>query len=206
MLLRSERESKPSGAALIRVNLHGGNLFLSTLPATPHLEKAQQLIDKLLTNLGARTNTTTSILQPNGDLTPDLRNLQPGTEPNQAWLDFWISSPRSLDDLLAEPDIPVVDFQLSAEIRQVWLNNNLLLSIDQKSHRQSAKTINPEQTPPPSASTDFRHTLPALRLLQGWNHFHILLQQGPDGWTFTGRLTSNHPEFLKTLSATAAKP
>ena len=182
MVLRSERETKPSGAALIRVNLGGvnlggtttGNLLLSTLPATPHLAKAQTLIDKLLTNLGAHTNTTTSILQPNGDVTPDLRNLHPGTEPNQAWLDFWISSPRSLDDLLAEPDIPIVDLQASKEVLKVLLND---------------KTVTTH-----------------LRLLRGWNHFRILIQQSPDGWTFTGRLTSNHPEFLKTLSATSEKP
>ncbi|MBS1606176.1 MAG: glycoside hydrolase family 2 [Bacteroidetes bacterium] len=175
MVLRSERESKPSGACLIRIPADGGNLLLSTLPANPHLQKAQQLIEKIETNSGARTDTTaTTLLQPNGDLTPDLRNLQPSGKKDQAWLDLWISSPRSLEDLLSEPDIPVVDLQTTKETLEVRLNDKPVTG--------------------------------HLRLLQGWNHFRILLQQTPDGYTFTGRLTSNHPEFLKTLSATTTKP
>ena len=203
MVIRSERETKPSGAALIRIN----NFLLSTLPATPHLQKAQILIDKILTNLGAHTDTTISaLLQPNGDLSPDLRLLQPANTPNQAWLDFWISSPRSLEDLLSEPDIPVVGLQVSTETLEIQLNDHPLLPIDQKSTPQPPKPVNPEQTPPNSNQKNFRYTIPALRLQQGWNHFRILLNQTPDGWTFTGRLTSNQPKFIKTLAATMNKP
>ncbi|WP_431210376.1 glycoside hydrolase family 2 protein [Puia sp. P3] len=230
MIIRSERETKPSGAALIRIN----NLLLSTLPYNPHLQKAQQLIDKLLTNLGALTDTATStLLQPNGDLTPDLRHLQPtntngasttpnaasaipngaSTIPNQssrasnlAWLDFWISSPRSLEDLLSEPDIPVVGLQLSDEIVKIDLNGHPLFPIDQKSPSGPQKPVNTAQALPIPNQKNFRYTLPTLPLQRGWNHIRILLQQTPDGWTFTGRLTCNQPEFLKTLSATMNKP
>ena len=184
MIIRSERETHPSGVALISVNTGGGTLFLSTLPANPHLEKEEKFIHRLLSNLGADSSAanTGAVLQPSGELTPDLRHLKATDSAGQAWLDFWISSPRSLDDLLSEPDIPVINLQLlSTEVREVRLNDRLL----PLSHEA---------------------TISGLRLQQGWNHFHILLRQAADGWSFTGRLISNHPEFLRSLGSSMERP
>ena len=181
MIIRSERETHPSGAALLSLPTGGGTLFLSTLPANPHGEKEEKFIRRLLSNLGADSLAANSgaVLQPSGELTPDLRHLKASDSIGQAWLDFWISSPRSLDDLLSEPDIPTINLQLlPTEVRKVYLNDRLL--------------SNPNIT--------------GLRLQQGWNHFHILLQQTADGWSFTARLISNHPEFLRSLSASMEKP
>jgi beta-galactosidase len=189
MVIRSERETHPSGAALISITTGGGTLFLSTLPANPHLEKEEKFIHHLLINLGADTTAanTGAVLQTNdGVLTPDLRHLKASDSAGQAWLDFYISSPRSLDDLLSEPDIPTINLQLlSTEVREVYLNDHPL-------------------TPIPNQQNHL--TIPTLRLQQGWNHFHILLRQTADGWSFTARLISNHPEFLRTLTASMEKP
>jgi len=186
MIIRSERETHPSGAALVSIPTGGGTMFLSTLPANPHGEKEEKFIHRLLSNLGADSlaANTGAVLQPSGELTPDLRHLKAKSADSagQAWLDFWISSPRSLDDLLSEPDIPVINLQLrSTEVREVYLNDRPL--------------------PGPAQAV-----IPSLRLQQGWNHFHILLQQTADGWSFTARLISNHPEFLRSLSASMEKP
>ena len=184
MVIRSERETHPSGAALVSLPTGGGTLFLSTLPANPHLEKEERFIHRLLFNLGADSlaANTGAVLQPSGELTPDLRHLKAADSSGQAWLDFWISSPRSLDDLLSEPDIPIINLQLlSTEVREVYLNDKPLLR--------------PHQT-----------IISGLRLQQGWNHFHILLHQTADGWSFNAHLTSNHPEFLRSLGSSMEKP
>lgn len=198
MVIRSERETHPSGVALVSVPTGGGTLFLSTLPANPHLEKEERFMHRLLSNLGADSSAAIGpILKPSGELTPDLRHLKAKSSDSagQAWLDFWISSPRSLDDLLSEPDIPVINLQLlPAEVREVYLNDHLLLG----SHQQSPAVAN---QPKPGQTI-----IPGLRLQQGWNHFHILLQQTADGWSFTARLASNHPEFLRSLSSSMEKP
>ena len=199
MVIRSERETHPSGAALLSLPTGGGTLFLSTLPANPRLEKEERFIHRLLFNLGADSlaANTGTVLQPSGELTPDLRHLKAKSSDSagQAWLDFWISSPRSLDDLLSEPDIPVINLQLlSAEVREVHLNDHLL----QAPHQQNSAVA--------AQQKQGQTLIPGLRLQQGWNHFRILLQQTADGWSFNARLISNRPEFLRSLSSSMEKP
>lgn len=102
-----------------------------------------------------------------------------------AYLSFWVLSPRSLEDLLLEPNIPVVNLEVSAEdATQVWLNG-----------RQIIKNKNRGQS-----------TAEALKLHQGWNHFVIKLIKGNGGWTFNGRLTCNQPDFLTELESALSKP
>jgi hypothetical protein len=52
MILRSKREAKPSGAALIAVKVGSGKLVVCNLPADSPLFKAQTLDRQILTNLG----------------------------------------------------------------------------------------------------------------------------------------------------------
>ena len=101
------------------------------------------------------------------------------------YLSFWVSSPRSLEDLLIEPNIPVVNLEVSAEdATQVWLNGKEIIN---NRNRGASKAE-------------------ALKLHQGWNHFLIKLTKMNGNWTFSGRLTCNQPDFLAELESALAKP
>ncbi|MDD4921954.1 MAG: hypothetical protein PHS30_05695, partial [Bacteroidales bacterium] len=52
MVMRSERESKPSGAALISKKMGTGRLLVTTLPAAPRLAKAEKAVRTIFTNMG----------------------------------------------------------------------------------------------------------------------------------------------------------
>ena len=107
-----------------------------------------------------------------------------------AYLSFWVSSSRNLDDLLVEPDIPTVGLEVAADdAMQVWLNGGLIVNNIRKGSIDGGKKV-----------------VPSLRLRQGWNHFLIKLIHGDRGWQFSGRLTSNQPEFLETLGSALEKP
>jgi hypothetical protein len=102
-----------------------------------------------------------------------------------AYLSFWVSSPRDLSDLLIEPNIPVVNLEISADdAAQVWLNGNSIINTTNGGSSKAA----------------------ALKLNQGWNHFLIKVIQTGGGWQFSGRLTSNQPDFIADLESALEKP
>lgn len=106
------------------------------------------------------------------------------------YLSFWVSSPRNIDDLLVEPDIPTVGLEVAADdAMQVWLNGGLIVNNIRKGSIEGGKKV-----------------VPSIRLRQGWNHFLIKLIHSDRGWQFSGRLTSNQPEFLEALSSALEKP
>jgi beta-galactosidase len=99
-----------------------------------------------------------------------------------AYMSFWVSSPRNLDDLLIEPNIPVVNMEIASDdAAQVWLNGKKIINNGQGKAE-------------------------ALKLHQGWNHFLIKVIQTGGGWQFSGRLTCNQPEFLAELESALEKP
>jgi beta-galactosidase len=245
MVLRSERETKPSGIALMMTKTGNGRLLVTTLPAAPRLIKAEKVVRKLLTNLGIPLETGTDAGNPllkTGDIVRTLacgsfpvNSIQDGASQNfidpvkgetiqsntvtegktwrllynesgvfdfnkvswsgpsqnaAAYLSFWVSSPRSLEDLLLEPNIPTVNLELATDDAvQVWLNGKLVLQNIRKGSFEEGK-----------AKSE------ALKLRQGWNHFLIKVIKTTRGWQFSGRLTSNQPDFLATLGSALEKP
>lgn len=107
-----------------------------------------------------------------------------------AYLSFWVQSPRALDDLLIEPNIPVVNIEVAADDAvQVWLNGKQIINNIRNGDIDNGK-----------AKAD------ALKLHQGWNHFLIKVIQLGGEWKFTGRLTCNQPDFLADLESALQKP
>ena len=107
-----------------------------------------------------------------------------------AYLSFWVSSPRNLDDLLIEPNIPVVGLEVAADDAvQAWVNGKAVVSKIRTGRIEGGKAH-----------------VEALKLHQGWNHFLIKVIQGGGGWQFTGRLTCNQPDFLAELESALEKP
>lgn len=248
MVLRSEREAKPSGAVLISKKMGEGTLIATTLPAAPRLVEHEKTVRALLGNLGLalgpgrdsgkalsadgeinrlllcasfpaatlqdgvaqklvdpaagesiRVDTKTGekpwkITALNDKRIIDLVRV-PFSGPKQnatAYMSFWVSSPQDLDDLLVRPGLPRVGMEISADDAvQVWLNGQMVL----ENLRTGLRDENPA-------------SVHALKLKQGWNHVLVKLIQGSGGWhwRFSGRLTSDQPEFLAKLGSALEKP
>ncbi|SEK79814.1 glycoside hydrolase family 2 protein [Parapedobacter koreensis] len=107
-----------------------------------------------------------------------------------AYLSFWVSSPRSLADLLVEPNMPQVNLEVAADDAvQAWLNGEQIIDNIRVGPIEGGQT-----------------SAEAMKLRQGWNHILIkVIQEGGD-WKFSGRLTSNQPAFLAELGAAFEKP
>lgn len=107
-----------------------------------------------------------------------------------AYLSFWVQSPRALDDLLIEPNIPVVNMEVAADdAAQVWLNGKIIINNIRSGNIDGGKA-----------------KANALKLHQGWNHFLIKVINEGGGWQFSGRLTCNQPDFLADLESALEKP
>jgi beta-galactosidase len=186
MVVRSELETKPASAVMIKKTMGKGTLIVTTLPAAPRVDKAEKAMRLLLANMGVSLADSSFAGKPvlkSGELTIDLSKAK--KEGSVTSQDFWVLSPRSLDDLLIEPNIPVVNMEVTTSNGiQVWLNDKQI--------------INTTQAGKATAGT--------LRLHQGWNHFQIRISGNVENGSFSGRLTCNQPAFLKELESVFEKP
>ena len=244
-LLRSEREAKPSGAALVECpSGRGRTLVTSFVPAS---RDGRTLWKRLLTNAGVvlteRKAAPDSAFDEFGHLTgalvcgrfgaasanaaydtdaigigPALRpkpgdksgglewrakpadddgvldfkkmGLPGPTESAAVYLSFWVWSPRPLDNLLVEPNLPRLALRFGSDDGcQVWLNSKLVKE-DRGTH--------------PYTPDEF--TADALPLARGPNHFVVKVVQGTGEWQFGARLTCSDPLFLSQLRTSVAGP
>lgn len=245
MIVRSERETHPSGITLIRKQVGQGNLIVTTLPPVSKLPKVEKMIRQILTNAGVsleagndtghpllkdgtivrglylgnfsvaslQDGAAESFVDPaaankfksgevvdgknwialnNENPVMDLSKVRPPGPGNNTvvYLSFWILSPRSLEDLLVEPNIPVVNLEVSVNNAvQVYLNGKAIIN-----------------NVPAGGMKSSLSKAEALKLRQGWNNVLIKLIQTEGHWQFSGQLTSNQPEFLSTLTSSLEKP
>ncbi|MDR0865890.1 MAG: glycoside hydrolase family 2 [Candidatus Symbiothrix sp.] len=115
-LLRSEREAHGANAVWVKYQQGKSAYFVSTLTHFANSDKGSKTLTKLLHNAGIPYDTSKALvgevaLDENGYLSKSLK-------------DFWAWSPRPLDDLLIEPDMPKLDLNVPAS--KVWLNDRLL--------------------------------------------------------------------------------
>jgi beta-galactosidase len=235
MVLRSERESKPSGAAIVEVKEGKGTLLLINLPAWSPVYKAQLMDRRLLENLGVRLSPQMDVGEPflkNGTLVrtlaaghfseaanakvdpgerakfreneriQDLRwvslraeanafalkgpSLSGGSDNSVTYLSFWVQSPRSLDNLLIEPNVPKVDLGFeSQDAIELFLNGKSILA-----HPAGGESA----------------VASGLPLQQGWNHFLVKVVHKDGDGTFSAKLTSSDPVFLDSLHSALQKP
>ena len=100
-----------------------------------------------------------------------------------AYVAVWIKSPKPLDDLLSEPNLPKVSFIYGSDDGcQVWLNGKLL--------------ANNERTGPLDPDM---FTIKPLLLKLGWNELVIKVVQAGGQWQFAGRFSSTDNDFLSKL-------
>ena len=241
-VLRSEREQKPGGIAILKTSVGDGQVYLSSLDLDPLNAEGGLLLKHMLANLGvaydAKNTAATNAISEDGKLERallcgtfeaygmslaamgekafidddpsikprlgersngkfwelaeadddhifDLKTLSlTGTKENAvAYLSFWVYSPRSLVNLLAEPDMPRLDMLIGADDGyRVFLNGNKLNEDNE-----------------PGGLIKDEYVFERVPLDKGWNHFLIKTTQLRSQWKFTLRFDSDQPEFVKKL-------
>jgi beta-galactosidase len=241
MVVRSERETKPSGVVLLERHMGIGRLLITTLPATPSTVKAETIDRTLLANLGLTLNAGMDsdkpllrtgvlvralacgffpieadaetamdfaeiasedsgfragaavaskkwqpVVQENGVFDVARLNLSGSPKNAEAYVSFWVNSPRSLEDLLLEPNLPRVDFHVSQrDAVQIWLNGK---KVADKTGKQANVVAE------------------ALRLRSGWNHLLVKLAHTTGPWEFTAHFAASQPGFLAQMDSSLEKP
>ncbi len=239
MIVRSERESKPAGAAIVEIKQGSGRLLLINLPASSPVYKAQLMDRRLLENLGVTLSPQVDVGEPflkNGTLVRTLaaghfkaegsgaaaiyvdpadrakfRNderiqdlrwvslraaangfslngapLSGTSDKPMVYLSFWVQSPRSLDNLLIEPNVPKLDlaFESKDEV-ELFLNGKSVFA---------------------GSAEGGNATASGLPLQQGWNHFLVKLVHANGDDSFSAKLISSDPAFLDALHSALQKP
>lgn len=110
-----------------------------------------------------------------------------GKEKAEAYLSFWIFSPRSLVNLLVEPDMPKLNMVFEGRNKITLLINGAPYQADSQSSNQNR--------------------LENLPLENGWNHILVKLIRTSEnrGWSTKIRFESNNPEFLKQLNSSVGQ-
>jgi beta-galactosidase len=126
------------------------------------------------------------IFNENGSFNIAGLGLQGSPDHAEAYLSFWVSSPRSLVDLLLEPDLPQVDLHISHRGgMQIWLNDQPLA---------------------PSAEIGGTATYAGLKLHESWNHFLVRVGHTEGAWQFEARFSANQPGFIAQLDSALKRP
>lgn len=114
-------------------------------------------------------------------------NLSGSSENAAVYLSFWVSCPRSLEDLLSEPNLPQVNLEITKKGGvQVWLND--------------------EQQTLTNLGAQGAVVVAGLKLRAEWNHFLVRLVHNEERWQFSARFTASQPEFLAELDSALEKP
>ncbi|MES2277875.1 MAG: glycoside hydrolase family 2 TIM barrel-domain containing protein [Bacteroidota bacterium] len=245
-VLRSEREYKPEGKALISVNEDKGKLYVFAIDPALLSATSVSLVRKMLVNLGVdfsgKGSKDMAALSADGKLTSalllasfdiqgksdseiskldllknnktedyfagkqvanhfwekttvtdgvfDFSKLHfDGPATNAiAYLSFWIYSPRSLSNLLLEPDMPRLDMYIGADDGyQVFLNNIMI-----KENINSGGFASRGQA------------IKALPLEKGWNHFVIKAIQKAGGWKLAVEFDCDKKSFMTEVKTQVA--
>jgi beta-galactosidase len=169
-VLRSERESKPEGNALVASRAGQGRIYCLTFDPSRLYHASELLTGQLLRNLGAAFTDTGTAHQPAFDAYGVLHNYDTvAAQGGMIGISWWLYSPRSLTDLLAEPDLPRLDLQVETPGGHFGIVLN-------------DKTVNRQ----------------ALPLERGWNHFVVTVSRSDRPMT-TIKLNSNRKEFLQEI-------
>lgn len=239
MVLRSEREAKPSGAVLVEKQVGQGRLLITVLSSRPRTVREENVSRTILSNLGITlkadldvgkpllrsgilvralvcgyfpTNDTNAesqmvsaegnalhvnavvagkkwhpISDVDGKFDLNKMRLSGSSQNGVAYFSFWVQSPRSLEDLLLQPNLPRValEVRLQGSVT-VWLNGETVLCEE----HSSAGTF----------------TANALRLHAGWNHFLLAVQSAAGRPVLQAHFASSDPAFLSELDSVLQRP
>lgn len=129
-ILRSENEEKGSNAVFIKYSANNGStFFISTINNFTSTEKGYNTLDKIISGAGIPAggkSISESLIDKNGFV--EIKNLFMTEQDNRKIYSFWIYSPRPLDDLLIEPNMPKLDI-IRNNKEEIGLNGEKLESL-----------------------------------------------------------------------------
>jgi len=119
------------------------------------------------------------------------KGLVRGAQENcYAYVAIWIKSPKPLNDLLSEPNLPKLSFTYGSDDGcQVWLNGELL------ANHERTGPLDPEA-----------FNINPLLLKLGWNQLVIKVVQETGEWKFAGKFGCSDLNFLNRLEFATEKP
>jgi beta-galactosidase len=122
-ILRSENEAQGPDAVFVKYPSGGSTFYISTIENFTSTEKGYNTLSKILYSAGIPTKGKTlseSLIDAKG--TVNLSNLFVSNQDNRKHYTLWLWSPRPLDDLLIEPDMPQMDIVLTSSNEEIKLN------------------------------------------------------------------------------------
>jgi len=189
--LRSENEAPADRSVFIKYQDNKGAIYVSTLTEFANSEKGFNTLSALLANGGIPTNKRE--IDPNdvffirdNELTfPASSKAHFIENGDDVTFTFYAFSPRPLDDLLIEPDMP--------KLTLVVKGMDISLSLNDKEIA-------------PANQNRYEATYKELPLLQGWNKLSITLPKTKSG-DFTGNFhCDNKKDFVLSLKASYINP
>ena len=166
-------------------NKKGGEIIVSTIDFSQIANETSKLVSQMLSNLGATFSDSKAdevkALDEQGSLHRIIANGKPATAKNGKIdlpasckeFSFWVYSPRSLVDLLAEPNMPVLDMVSEGKVE---------LSLNGKNMSERSKDSK---------------TFSVLPLDKGWNKFTV--NTGGSRGVKIRFECKNQPKFMKEL-------
>ena len=193
-VIRSERERKGSGRAIMSAKLpKGGEIIVSTIDFSPITTETVKLLSDMFANVGAKFSDANldelkaldaqsglakaKIIKSatQSEILKASKNGAIKIPAGVSEITFWVYSPRSLVDLLAEPNMPVLNLVMASPAGLELNGKNMA-----------------------DHSADGGKAYKILPFDKGWNKLKIKLN--PDAKALQAKFEcANHPEFLKEL-------
>ncbi|MDR1919781.1 MAG: glycoside hydrolase family 2 [Tannerellaceae bacterium] len=201
-VFRSELETKGSALVIASIPSGKGEIILSTLDLSPIALESRPLLIRMLENAGATFSADKlnelKALDSNARLHRSLSSADQsrwdvivagdkgifrfprGTRSREVYLSFWIYSPRSLSNLLVEPDMPALDMLIET---------------------QSSLSVLLNDKPAPIDSSKKEEARIPLALDKGWNQIEIKLANPATNAAIEAgvRLESTDKKYLSQL-------
>lgn len=142
-------------------------------------------------SIGTKTNGIYwDVVSANEDGIFDIVKLNARFKENAvAYLSFWLYSPRSLTDLLIEPNMPRLDMHLGMDDVLEFSVNGAVI----KKYMIRSKMV------------EDQYTYEGVPLEKGWNHVLIKVGQATRAWAAKIRFSSTKPEFLSEIKSVVAR-
>ncbi len=190
--LRSEYECTAATPVFVKSQSGASTFYLSTLTEFANSEKGYNTLTTILKHAGITCEKPEVNIDEVFFLRDDLINFPAIStrklrQDGDNWvMEFYAFSPRPLDDLLIEPNMPKLSLFIKAKQRQLLING--------KPYDKASET----------GQNDV--TYKELPLLQGWNKISIKIAAS-DRNDFTGHFEcDNHKEYLTQLKASFTNP
>jgi beta-galactosidase len=129
-VLRSENEAKGPDAVFVKYPARRSVFYVSALDEFASTEKGYNTLDKILAGAGIPVEgrkLSDNLIDAQGYV--KIANLFSSRQNNRNTYRLWVWSPRSLDDLLIEPNMPELDIAVEDEAANITLNGKRLNSL-----------------------------------------------------------------------------